>query len=113
MKRIFRLSALGAGAMAVLALAGCASVNIDQTINDTNSGTSAFTQGKLELSRTDQQRQARAKLSSDLLAQPLGMDEAVQLTLANSPAMQTLLAQSWADMSTANQGGRIANPIFP
>ena len=26
--------------------------------------------------------------------------------------MQTLLAQSWADMAQANQNGRIANPVF-
>ncbi|WP_372825056.1 TolC family protein [Polaromonas sp.] len=109
MTSLFKLCVSGA---AIAVLAGCASVNIDQTISDTNSGASAFTQGKLALSRTDQQRQARATLSSELLANPLGMDEAVQLALANSPAMQTLLAQSWADMSLANQGGRIANPIF-
>jgi len=103
---------LGASSAAIVVLAGCASVNIDQTITDANNSNSAFTQGKLELSRTDQQRQARAKLSAELLSKPLGMDEAVQLALANSPAMQSLLAQSWADMSQSTQGGRIANPIF-
>ncbi|HQS41743.1 MULTISPECIES: TolC family protein [unclassified Polaromonas] len=102
----------GAVAAAVLVLAGCASVNIDQTVKDTNDTTGAFTQGKLELSRTDQQLQARKKLSEELLAKPLGMDEAVQLALANSPAVQTLLAQSWSVMAQANQAGRIANPIF-
>ena len=106
---MFKLCASG---VAIAVLAGCASVNLDQTISDTNDSTRTFTQGKLELSRTDAQRQAKAKLASELLANPLGMDEAVQLALANSPAMQTLLAQSWADMSLANQGGRIANPIF-
>ena len=112
MKRIFRLTAL---AVATFALAGCASVNFDQEVqgtNDTANASSAFTQGKLELSRTAQQAQARAKLSSELLAGPLGMDEAVQLALSNSPAVQTLLAQSWADMAQASQTGRIANPVF-
>ena len=109
MKTIFRLTALAA---ASLLLAGCASVNMDQTVRDANDTTNTFTQGKLELSRTEQQAQARARLSSELLAKPLGMDEAVQLALANSPAVQTLLAQSWADMAQANQTGRIANPIF-
>lgn len=109
MKTIFRLSALAA---ASLVLAGCASVNVDQAVRDTNDTTNTFTQGKLELSRTEQQGKARAKLSSELLAKPLTMDEAVQLALANSPAVQTLLAQSWADMAQANQAGRIANPVF-
>jgi outer membrane protein TolC len=109
MKTIFRLSAL---ATAGLVLAGCASVNVDQAVRDTNDTTNTFTHGKLELSRTEQQGQARAKLSSELLAKPLTMDDAVQLALANSPAVQTLLAQSWADMAQANQAGRIANPVF-
>lgn len=109
MRNIFRLTAL---AGAALVLAGCASVNFDQAVRDTNSTTPTFTQGKLELSRTGQQAQASARLSSELLAKPLGMDEAVQLALANSPAVQTLLAQSWAEMAQAHQGGRMANPVF-
>ncbi|UUZ68971.1 TolC family protein [Polaromonas sp. P2-4] len=109
MKTIFRLSVL---ATASLVLAGCASVNMDQAVLDANDTTNTFTQGKLELSRTEQQGQARARLSSELLAKPLSMDDAVQLALANSPAVQTLLAQSWADMAQANQAGRIANPLF-
>ena len=104
-----RLSALAAAATV---LTGCASVDFDRTLADTNQQTSGFSQGKLELSRTAEQQQARAKLSSDLLAKPLDADAAVQLALSNSPAVQTLLAQSWMDMSQANQAGRIANPVF-
>ena len=74
-------------AMALL-LAGCASVDIDQTIAGTNEATRTFTQAKVELSRTDAQRQARAALAGQLLDQPLGMDQAVQLALANSPNIQ-------------------------
>ncbi len=109
MKALFRP---GAVAAATLVLAGCASVNFDQAVQDTNNGTGTFTQGKLELSRSDQQQQARRKLSNELLAQPLSQDEAVQLALANSPAVQTLLAQSWSELAQANQTGRIANPMF-
>lgn len=109
MQNKLRLSALSA---AVLILSGCASVDFDQAIQETIAATPGFIQGKLELSRTDQQRQAREGLSSQLLAKPLSMDDAVQLALANSPAMQTLLAQSWADLAAADQAGRIANPVF-
>ena len=109
MKTIFRLTALAA---ASLVLAGCASVNIDQAVQETNDTAGTFTQGKLELSRTDQQQQARSKLAVELLAEPLTMDGAVQLALANSPAVQTLLAQSWSEMALANQRGRIPNPVF-
>ena len=59
---LFRRSAL---AVAVLVLAGCASTTIDQAITDTNdaNAASSFTTGKLELSRTDAQQQARRNLS--------------------------------------------------
>lgn len=109
MKRTFRIGVI---AMAAIVLAGCASVNFDQTLADTGGTLGTFTQGKLELSRTQEQVQARSKLTADLLAQPLGMNKAVQLSLANSPAMQALLAQSWADMAQAEQSGKLANPVF-
>ncbi len=108
-KTFFKRSAMVA---AILVVAGCASINIDETVANTNNAYSAFTSDKLELSRTEAQRQARNKLSGELLAKPLGMDDAVQLALTNSPAVQTLLAQSWASMAQASQNGRISNPLF-
>ena len=107
--KLYRLLGLTSAA---LALTGCASVNFDQAVNNANQTTGAFTGGQLLLSRTEQQQVARAKLATDLLSIPLNSDDAVQLALANSPAVQTMLAQSWADMSAANQAGRIVNPIF-
>ena len=76
----------------ILTLVGCASVNFDQAVRDTNRDTSSFTGGKLELNRNSEQTAARAKLAGELLAKPLSSDDAVQLALANSPAVQTLLA---------------------
>jgi hypothetical protein len=103
---------LTATVIAALGLAGCASVDFDEAVGNANQTTGSFTGGKLGLSQTAEQRDARAKLAAELLSKPLTSDDAVQLALANSPAVQTLLAQSWADMSAANQAGRISNPIF-
>lgn len=100
-----------AAALALL-LAGCAAVDIDTALGDTNAATRDFTQGRLELSRTEAQRQARARLSEQLLAAPLAMDDAVQLALANSPALQSLLAEGWGELAAAQQSGRIGNPVF-
>ena len=97
---------------AALVLAGCASVDLDQSLRETNEAARDFAQGKVELSRTAEQRQARDQLSRQLLAGPIAMDEAVQLALANSPGFQALLAQGWADLAAANQVGRITNPVF-
>jgi outer membrane protein TolC len=108
MSSSFSLAALGTA----LLVAGCASVDIDQAVQVTNQTTQGFTQGKLELERTEQQRSARSRLSDQLLAKPLSMEDAVQLALANSPSMQALVAQSWVDMAAGNQAGRIGNPLF-
>ncbi|WBY01343.1 TolC family protein [Ramlibacter tataouinensis] len=103
-----RITALAAAAL----LAGCATVDIDQAVGQTNETAAGFTQGRLELSRTAQQQERRERLAQQLLAEPLGQAEAVQLALANSPALQALVAQGWSDLATAAQGGRIANPVF-
>jgi outer membrane protein TolC len=102
----------GLAAAAVLTLTGCATANIDDAVSETNAALPGFTGGKLELARTERQRAARESLAADLLAKPLTMQDAVQLALANSPAVQALIAQSWLDMARASQAGRIANPIF-
>jgi outer membrane protein TolC len=109
MNRYLRLPAAAAAA---LFLAGCATVNIDDTVSEANQALPGFTQGKLELSRGDAQRDKRTRLADELLAKPLSRDDAVQLALANSPSLQALLAQGWAEMAAANQAGRIANPVF-
>ena len=105
----FRLISISA---AVLLFTGCAAVNFDQTLNEARENSRGFVPNTLELRHTDLQRQASEKRSEQLLAQPLSMTDAVQLALANSPALQTLLAQSLADMATTNQSGRLANPLL-
>ncbi len=109
MTRYFKLTAIS---VAALVLAGCASVNFDEAVGNANQTNGSFTGGKLALNQTAEQRDAKAKLSAELLSRPLTSDDAVQLALANSPAVQTMLAQSWADMSAANQAARISNPLF-
>ena len=103
---------LGTLAASTLLLAGCASVNFDAVLSDANDSTQTFTQGTLQLQQTQAQQLARDQLAADLLSKPLGIDDAVQLALANSPAVQALLAQSWAEMASANQSGRIGNPLL-
>ena len=105
----FRLLAVGAAA---LLLTGCTSVNFDQALSDTRQATQTFVPNTLELRQTSTQQQAAAQRSAQLLEKPLTMADAVELALANSPDVQALLAQSWADMARINQSGRIANPVF-
>jgi len=103
---------LATGAAVTLLLAGCATVNFDDALQHTRQASQGVVPESLELRQTDAQHQASVQRSAQLLAKPLSLPDAVQLALANSPALQTLLAQSWADMEAINQTGRIANPLL-
>ena len=95
----------------VATLGACASYDLDQGMARANQATQDFSQGQLQLARSEEDRRQRQAAASRLLSTPLGHTEAVQLMLANSPAFQTMLAQSWAESANAAQSGRIANPI--
>ncbi len=101
-----------AAAVSLVVLTGCASVNFDQSIAKTNQDAADFTAGRLSLAQTQAQRDARERTAAELLKQPLGQSAAVQLALINSPALQAMLAENWANAANAAQAGRIANPIF-
>jgi outer membrane protein TolC len=94
------------------AISGCASVDMQDTLAQTNAQHGAFTQGQLALAQTAAQRAEHAAVAQRLLSQPLDQAAAVQLALVNSPQLQALLAQHWADAAGAAQSGRIANPKF-
>lgn len=98
--------------MSALLLSGCASVNMDQTLARINVEAAGFTDGQLALARSAEARDQRAQAAARLLADRVGPKEAVQLALVNSPALQALLAQGWAESADAAQTGRIANPVF-
>jgi outer membrane protein TolC len=97
---------------AVLLLAGCASVDIEQYVNRTNQDATSFTQGHLKFAQTDAQRIELQSTAGQLLSKPLTQDSAVQVALINSPALQALIAQRWSDASAAAQSGRIPNPVL-
>ncbi len=107
----YRGKLLAAG-IAIIVLSGCASVNFDNSLAKTNEDAASFTQGKLALAQTHAQRDARERTAAELLKQPLAQSDAVQLALINSPALQAMLAENWANAANAAQSGRIANPIF-
>jgi outer membrane protein TolC len=107
--RYFKLAAMGS---ALAILTGCASVNFDQSVATSNQVAADFTQGKLSLAQTKDQRDVLDQAAAEILQKPLSQNDAVRLALVNSPAVQAMLAQNWADAAGAAQSGRIANPIF-
>jgi len=93
-------------------LSGCASVNFEQSLTNTNQEAESFTQGQLGLHQKTEERLQQAKLAKDILLQPVTQGDAVRLALTNSPALQAMLAQNWADASSAAQTGRMSNPLL-
>ncbi len=103
---------LALSALGLVVLTGCASVSLDQNTSRVNDEAGSFAGGQLALATTQDERDQRAQAAPTLLAQPLGQTQAIQLALVNSPSLQVLLAQGWAESADAAQAGRIANPIF-
>lgn len=108
----FKKKSLIGSAIALAFLSGCASVNLQENLAQTNNEASTFTAGQLTLATDQQSVDSRRKVSDKLLNSTLGQNEAVQLALTNSPALQALIAQNWAEAAAAAQSGRISNPIF-
>ena len=107
MKRVTYLShiRLPLSIIAAAILAGCASVSFEQNVGRVNEEVAGFAEGKLTLARTNEERTQRAQAAATLLKVPVGQKEAVQLALVNSPALQGLLAQGWAEWRMLHKMG--------
>ncbi|AEG93313.1 TolC family protein [Ramlibacter tataouinensis] len=98
---------------ATLVLAGCAAPNMDAALREANSMARPVAGGaSATLARDDAGREASAKLAAAILSKPLTMDGAAQLALANSPAFQSALAQSWGELAQARQRGLPGGVVF-
>ncbi|WP_416395267.1 TolC family protein [Allohahella sp. A8] len=98
--------------LAIVIASGCASVDISESVKQTNDRASAFTGGELQLGAADEQRLEMQTAATELLKQPLGEAEAVRVALLNSPRMQLLVARYWANAAAIADEGRIPNPVF-
>lgn len=99
-------------ALLPLVISGCASVSLDEILSRANSESDSFTESSLRLVRSKDDEKGLRQAADSLLGAVVGQKEAVQLAMVNSHALQALLAQGWADASSAAQAGRIPNPIF-
>ena len=101
-----------AAVVTAVALSGCVRFDLDKSLSQTNSEFAEFTDGNLQLQRTQEQRdQARLRADS-ILDEPLDQAAAVELALLNSPAVQSMLAGYWEQSSSAALSGSIPNPVF-
>jgi len=84
-----------------LALAGCASIGMEQT----QQLTEAFARDTYGASLAPASAQT-------LLRDPLSAEDAVRVALMHSPQFQAVLAEQAAQSAAAAQMGRLSNPVF-
>lgn len=108
----FSSSRILAVASAMIFLAGCTSFSKDGGFN-TVATTAAERIGKdAVLVKTDEDRDAVAKRTQELLARPLGMDDAVQIALLNNRSLQASYGELGIAEADLVQAGRLPNPGF-
>lgn len=94
------------------ALAGCASVEPDQAIGSARDWSQRVDAQAPQLYSDTAPGEAQRALRDRLLAEPLSENAALQLALAQSPALQALLAEGWQAQAAAAQRGAPPNPFF-
>jgi len=62
--------------------------------------------------KTDEDREAVAKRTQELLSKPLGMDDAVQIALLNNRGLQASYGELGVSEADLVQAGRLPNPGF-
>ena len=85
------------GVATTIVLSGCASVDFDRSIANTNEQVAGFTNGQLALVSSNDQRAEMDKLADEILSKPVGQSDAGRLKLIHSPDLQAMLAQNWPD----------------
>ncbi len=108
-----RPATVALAAVSALALAGCAAPDLDAAMRQAGSLASPIAgTAKAGLARGQAQQEEAAQLAAQLLSKPLTEDGAVQLALANSPAFQAALAESWGELAAARQRGLPGGVVF-
>ena len=109
---LFPTSRLIAATTALAFLAGCTTFSKDGGF-DTVSTTAAQRLGKdAVLVRTDEDRNAIAKRTQELLSRPLDMDDAIQIALLNNRGLQASYGELGIAEADLVQAGRLPNPGF-
>ncbi|HDR9249216.1 TolC family protein [Burkholderia vietnamiensis] len=101
-----------AGAVALVVLAGCTTFSRDGGFNTVSTTASERLGKDALLVRSDQDRDAVAQRTRELLGKPLTMDDAVQVALLNNAGLQASYAELGISEADLVQAGRLPNPGF-
>lgn len=103
MNIIYRLTLL-----AMAGLAGCTTLPDDLGRSDVD----AMAEQRGRFSAAVESEQARSELISQLMAEPLGAEDAIRITLLQNAELQASYAQLGFAAADVYEAGRIRNPVF-
>ena len=112
MRRTLPPRARAPALLLVAVLAGCASVEREQAIDVARDWSQRVDAQAPQLHAETVPNAAQREARERLLAEPLSENAALQLALAQSPALQALLAEGWRTQAEAAQRGAPPNPFF-
>ncbi|MDR5794220.1 TolC family protein [Caballeronia sp. LZ008] len=99
-------------AIAAVFLAGCTTFSKDGGFSSVSSVASDRLGKDAVYIKTDEDRDAAYKRTQELLAKPLGMDDAVQVALLNNRGLQAAYGELGISEADLVQAGRLPNPSF-
>ncbi|MFM0329487.1 TolC family protein [Paraburkholderia strydomiana] len=101
-----------AAASILVLLAGCTTFSKDGGFNTVSTTASERLGKDAVLVNTDQDRDAVAKRTDELLSKPLDMGDAVQIALLNNRGLQASYGELGISEADLVQAGRLPNPSF-
>ena len=99
-------------AMSLSVITGCVRFDLDKSLAQSNEDAGDFTSGNLKLLLNEEQRTEAQARAAELLNTELDQSAAIELAMVNSPAVQAMLAEHWAQSSAIAVSGSIPNPVF-
>ncbi len=99
-------------ALALIALSGCATVSSDGGFGPVKQTAKDRLGKELKWARSDADRDAIDKSVAQLLAQPLSVEDAVQIALLNNKGLQASFSELGISEADMVQAGRLPNPGF-
>jgi len=98
--------------LAAAGLAGCATFSADGGFGAVQQATKPHLPQEVRWARSEEDREQMARRVDELLAQPLSMDAAVQVTLLNNRGLQSAFQELGIAEADLVQAGRLPNPGF-
>ncbi len=101
----------GVSALALIYVAGCASLSPDAGFKDVQTLSAARLEQRVRWNRSSEDDRAAAEVTQNLLVQPLDADAAVQIALLNNRGLQATYGELGIAQADVVSAGRLANPL--